>query len=129
MDLYQKVRLACAEGMSQREAARYFNISRDSVAKKTGFSVPSGYRRSGPVKRPKLDGFTGIIGGWLDGDREVHRKQRHTAKRVSERLRDEHGFTARSPILACSSFTYSSSISGFLRPPRSNTPSSRARFH
>ena len=28
-----------------------------------------------------------------DGDREVHRKQRHTAKRVFERLRDEHGFT------------------------------------
>jgi transposase len=45
------------------------------------------------VKRPKLDGFTEIIDGWLEGDREVHRKQRHTAKRVFERLRDEHGFT------------------------------------
>jgi transposase len=79
--------------MSQREAARHFNISRDSVAKMMAFSVPPGYRRSAPVKRPKLDGFTGIIDGWLDGDREVHRKQRHTAKRVFERLRDEHGFT------------------------------------
>ena len=93
MDLYRKVRLACAEGMSQREAARHFNISRDSVAKMMAFSVPPGYRRSAPVKRPKLDAFTGIIDGWLDGDREVHRKQRHTAKRVFERLRDEHGFT------------------------------------
>ena len=93
MDLYRKVRLACAEGMSQREAARHFNISRDSVAKMMAFSVPPGYRRTAPVKRPKLDAFTGIIDGWLDGDREVHRKQRHTAKRVFERLRDEHGFT------------------------------------
>jgi len=93
VDLYRKVRLAYAEGMSQREAARHFNISRDSVAKMMAYSVPSGYRRTAPVKRPKLDAFTGIIDGWLDGDREVHRKQRHTAKRVFERLRDEHGFT------------------------------------
>jgi hypothetical protein len=74
--------------MSQREAARHFNISRDSVAKMMAFSVPPRYRRSAPVKRPKLDAFTGIIDGWLEGDREVHRKQRHTAKRVFERLRD-----------------------------------------
>ena len=93
MDMYRKVRLACAEGMSQREAARQFNISRDSVRKMMAFSVPPGYRRKAAVKRPKLDAFTGIIDGWLEGDREVHHKQRHTAKRVFERLRAEHGFT------------------------------------
>ena len=65
MDMYRKVRLACAAGMSQRDAARHFNISRDSVRKMLAFSVPPGYRRTAPVKRPKLDGFTGIIGGWL----------------------------------------------------------------
>ncbi len=69
MDMYRKVRLACAEGMSQREAARHFNISRDSVRKMMAFSVPPGYRRTAPVKRPKLDGFTEIIDGWLEGDR------------------------------------------------------------
>ncbi len=93
MDLYRKVRLACAEGMSQREAARHFGISRDSVRKMLSFSVPPGYRRKAPVRRPKLDGFTAIIDAWLEADRGVHRKQRHTAKRVFERLRDEHGFT------------------------------------
>lgn len=92
MELYRKVRLACADGMSQREAARHFGISRDSVCKMLAFSVPPGYRRTAPVKRPKLDGFTGLIDGWLEGDRGVHRKQRHTAKRVFDRLRDEHGF-------------------------------------
>lgn len=93
MDMYRKVRLACAEGMSQREAARYFNMSRDSVAKMMAFSAPPGYRRQLAVKRPKLDGFIGIIDGWLEVDREVHHKQRHTAKRVFERLKAEHGFT------------------------------------
>lgn len=68
MDLYRKVRLACAEGMSQREAARHFNISCDSVRKMVAFSVPPGYRRTAPVKRPKLDAFTGLIDGWLERD-------------------------------------------------------------
>ena len=99
MDLYLKVRLACGEGMSQREAARHFNISRDSVRKMLAFSVPPGYRRQKPIKRPKLDGFTEIIDAWLDGDREVHRKQRHTAKRVYDRLREEHGFAGGYTII------------------------------
>jgi DNA replication protein DnaC/transposase len=99
VDLYRKVGLACSEGMSQREAARQFGISRDSVRKMMAFSVPPGYRRTAPVKRPKLDAFTGIIDGWLEGDREVHRKQRHTAQRVFERLRDEHGFTGGYTII------------------------------
>jgi hypothetical protein len=29
----------------------------------------------------------------LEGDRRVHKKQRHTAHRIFERLRDEQGFT------------------------------------
>ena len=99
MDLYLKVRLACGEGMSQREAARHFNISRDSVAKMLAFSVPPGYRRQKPIKRPKLDGFTEIIDAWLDGDRDVRRNQRHTAKRVFDRLRAEHGFTGGYTII------------------------------
>ena len=58
MELYLKVRLAIREGMSAREAARHFGISRESVKKMLSFSVPPGYRRTAPIKRPKLDGFT-----------------------------------------------------------------------
>ena len=50
MELYRKVRLACAEGMSARSAAKHFGISRDSVKKMLSFSVPPGYiifQRSG----------------------------------------------------------------------------------
>ena len=99
MDLYLKVRLACDGGMSQREAARHFGISRDTVRKMMAYSVPPGYRRQAPVRRPKLDAFIAIIDRWLDEDRAVPRKQRHTAKRVFDRLRDEHGFAGGYTII------------------------------
>jgi hypothetical protein len=82
VELYLKVRLALRDGMSAREAARHFGISRESVKKMVSFSVPPGYRRTAPIKRPKLDGFTEIIDQWLSDDVGQHRKQRHTAKRV-----------------------------------------------
>ena len=100
MDLYRRVRLAChQQGMSSREAARQFGISRDTVAKMLKFSAPPGYRRTASMRRPKLDGFTDIIDGYIKGDKLVPRKQRHTAKRIFERLRDEHGFTGGYTII------------------------------
>ena len=62
-------------------------------------SEPPGYRRRQPPKRPKLAPFTDIIDGILEEDRTVHRKQRHTAKRIFERLRDEHGCTGKQTIV------------------------------
>jgi transposase len=99
VDLYRKVRLACRDGMSERAASRYFGISRDSVKKIMSFSVPPGYRRTAPIRRPKLDGFTEIIDGWLLEDQGRNRKQRHTAKKVLERLRDKHSFTGGYTII------------------------------
>ena len=93
VELYGRVRHAIVvQGMSRREAARIFGIDRRTVDKMLAFSVPPGYRRSKPVRRPKLDSFTGIIDQILEGDNKVPRKQRHTCKRIFERLRDEHGF-------------------------------------
>ena len=94
VELYARVRRAChIDGMSKREAARVFGIDRKTVDKMLAHSVPPGYRRCRPPGRPKLDPFTGIIDRILEEDRRVHRKQRHTVKRIHERLRDEHGFT------------------------------------
>ena len=56
------------------------------------YSVPPGYRRQSPPKRPKLEPFTGVIDRILEDDLRRLRKQRHTAKRIFERLRDEYGF-------------------------------------
>ena len=69
MELYRKVRLACRDGMSERAAARHFGVSRQSVRKMLQFSVPPSYRRTAPVRRPKLDEFTGLIEQWLEDDR------------------------------------------------------------
>ncbi len=56
------------------------------------FTEPPGYRRKQAPARPKLDPFVGIIDQILETDRLVHKKQRHTSKRIFERLRDEYGF-------------------------------------
>ena len=94
VELYARVRRACrVEGMSTREASRVFGVDRKTVRKMLSFSVPPGYRRSAPPRRPKLGPFTGIIDRILEDDRTSHRKQRHTAKRIFDRLRDEYGFT------------------------------------
>ena len=45
------------------------------------------------MRRPKLDAWTGAIDQILEDDKAEGRKQRHTAKRIFERLRDEHGYT------------------------------------
>ena len=93
VELYGRVRHAChVEGLSQREAARRFGIHRNTVRKMLAFSVPPGYRRAKPPPRPKLGAFTAIIDQILAADRSAPLKQRHTAKRIFERLRAEHGY-------------------------------------
>jgi transposase len=100
VELYARVRRAChVEGMSQRQAARVFGIDPKTVAKMLRFAVPPGYRRSKPPVRPKLDGFTGLIDRILEEDRERPRKQRHTARRIFQRLRAEHGFAGGETIV------------------------------
>ena len=47
----------------------------------------------------ELFGGPGVIDSILEEDRTVHRKQRHTAKRVFDRLCDEHGFTGSYTIV------------------------------
>jgi transposase len=93
VELYARVRYAVrVEGISRREAARRFGIDPRTVAKMLSFSVPPGYRRSRPPARPKLDPFVGVIEGILEEDKGRPAKQRHTSKRIFERLRDEHGY-------------------------------------
>ena len=94
MELYARVRHAVMiEGLSQREAARRFGIDPRTVRKMLRYSVPPGYVRTRPPVRPKLDPFIGVIDRILDEDKERPKKQRHTSKRIFERLRDEHGFS------------------------------------
>ncbi len=93
VDVYLRVRRAVmVEGKGIREVSREFGLHRDTVRKMLTYSVPPGYRRQTPPRRPKLEPFTGVIDRILENDLARPRKQRHTAKRIFERLRDEYGF-------------------------------------
>jgi len=94
VEVYAKVRRFCiADGNSVRYASRFFGISRATVRKILAYSEPPGYRRKEPVARPILGPYVGVIGHILESDRAMPKKQRHTARRIFERLRDEHGFS------------------------------------
>jgi len=66
LDLYLKVRHAVRiEGLSERAAARRFGIDPRTVNKMMKFSVPPGYVRKKPPRKPKLDPFIAVIDGIL----------------------------------------------------------------
>jgi transposase len=94
VELYARVRRAVVvEKKSEREAAREFGLARETVRKMLRYAVPPGYRRQQPARRPKLDDWVGVIDQILEEDKTRGRKQRHTAKRIFERLREEQGYT------------------------------------
>jgi transposase len=79
------------EGLSIRGLAVRHGVHRRTVKQALASSVPP-VKRS-PVGRPapKLGPYRPVIDGWLEADREAPRKQRHTAKRIHQRLVDELG--------------------------------------
>src|SRR6202030_704327 len=85
-------RFVFVEGKSRREAARVFGLSRETIAKMCRNSAPPGYVRSKAPERPNLGPLVPVIDAILEADKTAPPKQRHTAKRIYERLRIEHGF-------------------------------------
>jgi transposase len=93
VEVYARVRRAIqVDGMSQREAARQFGLARKTIRKMLAFSIPPGYGRKKPVVKPKLGPWLGIIDQILEDDKTQPKKQRHTAKRIWDRLKAEHAF-------------------------------------
>ena len=93
MEVYARVRRAVqVDRMSVRQAAREFGLSRKTIRKMLEFSAPPGYQRKKPIKRPKLGPWLGVIDQILQDDESQPKKQRHTAKRIHDRLKEEHAF-------------------------------------
>lgn len=86
-------RKVLVEGLSERSVAQELGHSRNTVAKALKHPVPPGYRLSKARPRPSVEPFRGWIEQILRDDESAPRKQRHTAMRIYERLRDEHGYT------------------------------------
>jgi transposase len=79
--------------ISKREACRQYDIHWLTLQKILAHEEPPGYRRVQPARRPKIDPVLPLIQAILDADTTAPKKQRHTAHRIWQRLRDEHGFT------------------------------------
>jgi transposase len=74
------------------DIARALSVDRKTVyvhIKKTDFSPKPPVKASRPSK---LDPYKSIILGWLEDDKKVFYKQRHTHRRIKERLKEEYGF-------------------------------------
>jgi transposase len=92
MEQFEAIRRDHArEGLSIRELARRHGVHRRAVRQALASPVPPPKRT--PVTRPApaLGAFRDLIDEWLRMDREAPRKQRHTARRVWQRLVEEHG--------------------------------------
>jgi transposase len=91
LELYEQIRKAHdRDGLSIRSLATTFGVHRRTVREALASPIPPPRRvpeRSAPVLGP----WTEIIDSWLADDLNAPKKQRHTARRVFERLVDEHG--------------------------------------
>lgn len=86
-------RKVLVEEKSQREVALELGHSRKTIKKALSQAAPPGYQLRQARPKPVLDPVRPIIEAWLAADEAAPRKQRHTAQRIFERLRDEHGFS------------------------------------
>ena len=82
------------EGVSKRQVQRETGLSWKTLEKVLGHSSPPGYRRTKPYEKPKIGPCLDRIAQIIEADRDVSRKQRHTAKRIYERIREE-GYKGR----------------------------------
>ncbi|QDU21868.1 hypothetical protein [Urbifossiella limnaea] len=121
MELWAEIRRRVLTGeISKRQACRVYHIHWATLRKVLAHEEPPGYRRTRPPRRPTIEPVLPIIRQILADDTTAPKKQRHTAYRIWQRLRDEHGFTRTSPASMWAT-PPTGSASG--RPPTGPTPS------
>ena len=81
------------DGMSRREACKKYNLNFRTIQKILDRPEPPEHRKKHTRDKPKMGPFIPRIHEILEADKKAHPKQRHTGKRIFERLRDEHGYT------------------------------------
>jgi transposase len=94
VELFEQIRKdSRAEGTSIRELADRHHVHRRTVRQALASAVPPPRKEYPQRPRPAVDAYADVIDSWLMADRLVPRKQRHTARRVWQRLVAEHGAT------------------------------------
>ena len=79
------------EGVSIRELARRHRVHRRAVRQALASAVPPPRKPVESRVQPAIGAHAATIRAWLVADADAPRKQRHTARRIWERLLDEHG--------------------------------------
>ena len=97
--IQQRIRILDARGVSWRRIAREVGVSRQTVRKYAQLEDCSPKPPVRAESRSKLDPYKPLIDKWLEADRFMPRKQRHTARRVYDRLVAEQGFDGSYPIV------------------------------
>ena len=91
VDHYELIRRKhVIDGLSIRAISRQLGHSRRTIRKVLALGTPPGYQRSQPAPSPVMDEVAPIVDAWLEEAR--HRKQRHSAQRIYERLCNEYRF-------------------------------------
>jgi transposase len=94
VELFEQIRKdRRVEGASIRELAGRHRVHRRTVRQALDSAVPLPRKPYPQRPKPAIDAYAGVIDGWLLADRDVPRKQRHTARRIWQRLVAEHGAT------------------------------------
>ncbi|HVQ51104.1 MAG TPA: IS21 family transposase [Mycobacterium sp.] len=92
VELFEQIRRdRRVEGLSIRELAERHRVHRRTVRQALASAVPPPRKTYPRRPRPAIDAYVEVIDGWLLADRDVPRKQRHTARRIWQRLVAEHG--------------------------------------
>lgn len=94
MEQWAQIRRRVLNGeASKRQILRETGMHWTTLEKMLSHSAPPGYRMREAREKPKLDEHLEWIRATLAADREMPKKQRHTAKRIWLRLREERDFT------------------------------------
>src|SRR3974390_1915101 len=94
MDEWTEIRRkVLVEGVSKRSIRRDYRIGSEALEKVLSNPEPLRYQVAEARPKPKLGPFLGVIDEILEADKTSPPKQRHTGRRVFERLRDEYGYT------------------------------------
>ena len=90
MEWWTRIRLEVLRGeTSKRAILRRENIHWETLKKILQYPEPPGYRSKTPRLKPKLGPFLERIVQIIEDDKAVSKKQRHTSKRIYERLKAE----------------------------------------
>ena len=90
--MYAAIRRDVRAGMSQRAIQAKHGVGRRTIMAAEASAWPSPRKKATP-RASKVDPFKPVIDAWLVADLDAPRKQRHTTKRIFDRLIDEQAMT------------------------------------